>query len=186
GQADRRAGVEAGGGDSGGPPRDARPGDGRRHPQAAGTRVGTVARTADRAPGDAAGRSGGPPVAVQPVHVLAVPAPDRPSVAGAPAADVPVAALGPNPVAQRSLRIFWVISRSQTLHHFQRSEPTDSSRWALAMLMVRNQILVSPPPAFSSLAQRAKCSMFVPALTAGRFPLDPSPGTEPWKTKPTP
>ncbi len=34
---------------------------------------------------------------------------------------------------QRSLRIFWVISRSQILHHFQRPLPTISSRCSLAM-----------------------------------------------------
>src|SRR5262249_34683757 len=162
------------------------PGDSRRHPPAPGTRAGTVAPAADAAHGDTAGRAGDHPVEIQPVRLLALPGPDHPSLAGDPAADDPGATIGSNPLAQRSLRIFWVISRSQTLHHFQRSVPTISSRWALAMLMVRNQILVSPPPAFSSLAQRAKCSMFVPALTAGRFPLDPSPGTEPWKTKPTP
>lgn len=76
--------------------------------------------------------------------------------------------------AQRSLRTFWVISRSQTLHHFQRLAPTASSRCDLAIETVRNQILTSPSDALSSLAQRAKWSRFVPAFAAAflPFPLD--------------
>ena len=49
-----------------------------------------------------------------------------------------------------------MISRSQTLHHFQRFGPTVLSRCALAMFTVRNQIFASASPTLSSFAQRAK------------------------------
>ncbi len=75
--------------------------------------------------------------------------------------------LGPGPALARrrdpfrpSSRIRWVISRSQTLHHFQWRFPTTSSRCFVASRMLRNQILLSPSPTFSSLTHRAKWSRF--------------------------
>ena len=54
--------------------------------------------------------------------------------------------------SQVSSRIRCVISRSQTLHHFQRGCPINSSRCLIATRTERNQIFVSVSPTFSSLA----------------------------------
>ena len=54
----------------------------------------------------------------------------------------PLTARGPGGSSrtdQRSLRIFWVISRSQILHHFHLSVPTVSSRCCLATPIERNR-----------------------------------------------
>ena len=75
-------------------------------------------------------------------------------------------------LSQFSSRIRWVISRSQTLHHFQRWCPMRSSRCFRATRTERNQIFVSFSPTFSSLAHRAKWSKLEGERPEWPLPLD--------------
>ena len=83
---------------------------------------------------------------------------------------------------QISSRIRWVISRSHTLHHFQRGCPINSSRCLMATRTERNQIFVSLSPTFSNLAQRAKCSKLDCERLAWALPL--ASAIVPWKMNP--